>query len=156
MADDEFDEESEGSVPRSHIRQLEEQAKRAKDLEAQVVQLQRENVFTKALGGTSHPGVRYFQQGYDGPLEVDAIRTAATEAGFISTSEESAAQPTPGPDPALVNQFNAASQGASAAGRQSWQEALVEADRIADETEREAAILSVVERFGGVTSRTAQ
>ncbi|MCA1846243.1 MAG: hypothetical protein LC792_24225, partial [Actinobacteria bacterium] len=145
-------------VPRSHIRALEEKAKKAAELEAQLGAMQRETVFARALGNLDHPGRSYFEKGYDGPLEVDAVRTAAADAGFLSKTptDQSQTAPPPGLDPTLVTQFNAASTGAPAAGNQSWQEALAEADRISSQEEREAAILSVVERFGGVTSRTAQ
>ena len=49
-----------------------------------------------------------------------------------------------------------AAGGADGPGKVDWREALAEADRIPNEAEREAAILSVVERYGGTTSRTAQ
>jgi hypothetical protein len=161
MADDDLDEQEEGTVPRSHIRQLEEQARRAKDLEAQVAQLQRENAFAQALGGADHPGLKYFKQGYDGELTADAIRQAASEAGFLASQsqpsvEQAFSQAQTGPDPALIDRFNSASQGAQPPVKQGWQEALAEADRIQDEQARQDAILSVVERFGGHTSRSAQ
>lgn len=91
MADDDYDEQTD-LVPRAHIRQLEEKAKRAGELEAQLLTAQRDAAFARALGNIDHPARSYFEKGYDGELEVDAIRGAARDAGLFTT--EPATAPT--------------------------------------------------------------
>jgi hypothetical protein len=87
VADDYDDQDQTDLVPRSQIRQLEQQAKEAKDLRAQLEAVQRENTFAKALGSIDHPARSYFERGYDGEMEPDAIRAAAREAGLMATSQ---------------------------------------------------------------------
>jgi hypothetical protein len=119
-SDDRDDDQDDGTdlVPRSHIRGLEEKAKRADELAAQVEQLTRESVFTTALTGIDHPGLSYFKSGYDGDLTPEAIRQAALEAGFgrEETTEPPPAQPqgTPQvPDLAAHQRMAAAQAGAA-------------------------------------------
>lgn len=103
MADDRDDDQDDGTdlVPRSHIKGLEEKARRADELAAQVEQLQRESVFSTALAGIDHPGLTYFKSGYQGDLTPEAIRQAAIEAGFGREGTEPApSQPTTTPQPA--------------------------------------------------------
>lgn len=146
------DEPQDEPTPRDLRHQLAERAREADELRAQLDAVKREAEFAKALGtDAAAPWTKYFQAGYDGPVDAEAIRKAATDAGFLT-------QPNAVSGEDLTAHFRMAQSaaGADGAGRQSWQEALAEADRIENEQEREAAILSVVERFGGVTSRTAQ
>ena len=66
--------------------QLRQQQKAAKVLE-------RENAFLKAginPDDKDNPMVGYFAKGYDGPLEADAIKAAATAAGIIGKKEPAA------------------------------------------------------------------
>jgi hypothetical protein len=115
MADDDLDPDQTDLVPRSHIRQLEEKAKRAGDLEAQLTAAQRDAAFARALGSTEHPARPYFEKGYDGELEVDAIRNAARDAGLFSTEPAPAATSTDAPTPgelAAHARMQAASEGA--------------------------------------------
>ena len=66
--------------------QLRQQQKAAKALE-------RENAFLKAginPDDKDNPMVGYFAKGYDGPLEADAIKAAATAAGIIGKKEPAA------------------------------------------------------------------
>lgn len=96
MADDGLD-DVEGTpdlVPRAHIRDLEAKAKRTDELEAQLAQAQKDAAFTQALGTTTDPRLDYFRRGYQGDVTPDAIRQAATEAGFLATKSQ---PPTPTP-----------------------------------------------------------
>lgn len=112
MTDERVDDADDGEdlVPRSHIRQLEEKAKKAGDLEAENAALKREAVFTRALGNADHPGLNYFKDGYKGALDVDAIRTAAREAGFIRAATDDTAVPPP--DTSAQDRIASASEGA--------------------------------------------
>lgn len=142
--------------PRDLRHQLAEEKREAAELRAQLESVQRDAAFTKALGSSADaPWVRYFQAGYDGPTEAEAIRKAATEAGFLQT-EGTQIQPQPAADTANYDRIVNASSGSGSPGQVTWQEALAEADRITNEDARTAAILDVVERYGGTTSRTTQ
>jgi hypothetical protein len=64
--------------------------KKAKDYDALVGerdQYKRELEFFKA-GIPDTPATRYFRRGYDGDLDVAAIRKAAAEAGFIDQDDQ--------------------------------------------------------------------
>lgn len=68
---------------RARMRELEAENKRKDELLAQASQAQRELAFLKAGVNPEDPMAKYFIKGYDGDLEVDAIRTAAQEANLI-------------------------------------------------------------------------
>lgn len=141
--------------PRDLRHQLAERSKEADELRAQLDTAKRDAEFTKALGGDADaPWVKYFRSGYDGDVNAEAIRKAAGEAGFLNAAPQQ--QQRPPDDLAGHARMAANAAGADAPGTVSWQEALAEADRIPNQDEREAAILAAVERFGGITSRTAQ
>ena len=63
-------------------RELEAKAKRADELEAQVQQMQRKEVFRDAGLDPSNKMTEYFMKGYEGELSVDAIQAEATSAGL--------------------------------------------------------------------------
>lgn len=84
MPNDDLDEDQTDLVPRSQIRALEEKAKKATDLEAQLLTAQKDAAFARALGTTDHPARQYFERGYEGELDTESIRNAAREAGLIS------------------------------------------------------------------------
>lgn len=155
MADDDYesDEGQDEPSPRDLRHQLAERAREAEELRAQLEATRREAEFTKALGDNANaPWAQYFTKGYDGEINAEAIRKAATEAGFLNFN----ANTPPTDDLSGHARMAQASAGGDPATRMEWRDALQEADRISNPEEREAAILSVVERFGGVTSRTAQ
>jgi hypothetical protein len=117
---DRDDDQDDGTdlVPRSHIRGLEEKARRADELAAQVEALQRDQVFSTALAGIDHPGLTYFKSGYQGDLTPEAIRQAAIEAGFgdEQTTEPPTTQstaPPQAPDLAAHQRMAAAAVGAA-------------------------------------------
>ena len=66
-------------------RELEAKAKRADELEAQVQQMQRKEVFRDAGLDPSNKMTEYFMKGYEGELSVDAIQAEATSAGLSKT-----------------------------------------------------------------------
>ena len=63
-------------------RELEAKAKRADELEAQVQQMQRKEVFRDAGLDPSNKMTEYFMKGYEGELSVEAIKTEAQSAGL--------------------------------------------------------------------------
>lgn len=114
------DQEPEGTdlVPRQHIRELEAAAKEGREAKARLAEVERENAFARALGtATTEPWFSYFQKGYEGDLSVEAIRQAATDAGFAKASAETeAAPPPPNANPADLaahQRMAAASTGAA-------------------------------------------
>lgn len=152
---EDIDDRDDDLVPRSHIRELEAQAKESRELKAQLAQMERDNAFAKALGpAADSPGAKYFVKAYDGELTVDAIKAAATEGGFLQTSQS--LNTPPPPDLSGHQRIADASAGASAPVSGGWQDDMAEADRIPNQAEREAAILSVVEKHGGYTNRNTQ
>lgn len=139
--------------PRDLRHQLAERAREADELRAQLDAVRKDAEFTKALGDNSTaPWVKYFRSGYEGDVEAEAIRRAASEAGFLNP----VLPPRQPEDLSAHSRMAQAAAGANGATTVGWQTALAEAGNIQNEAERTAAILDVVERFGGVTERTAQ
>lgn len=157
---DEYEPDEDGTQdepsPRDLRQQLAQRAKEAEELRAQLEATKRDAEFTKALGDNADaPWVKYFRSGYDGDINADAIRQAAAEAGFLTPVNQPQREFQPD-DLSAHGRMAANAAGGTGAAQIGWQDALAEADRIPDPQERENAILSVVERYGGVTSRTAQ
>ena len=93
---------------RERMRELESEVKalRAEKIEAESAR--RELAFVKA-GVPDTPATKYFVKAYDGPLDAEAIRTAATEAGYLS--------PVPQPEVAAEQQaWQRTNQAAAGAG----------------------------------------
>ena len=112
--DDDLDFEADES---SDIRSLRRAANAAKRLKAENAQMKRELAFAKAGIALEDPKMRYFVKGYDGELEADAIREAATEAGFIQieqASQEQAPDPNVQAAASAQQRVMAASAGATA------------------------------------------
>ena len=63
-------------------RELEAKAARATELEAQVEQMQRKEVFRDAGLDPSNKMTEYFMKGYEGELNVEAIQAEAQSAGL--------------------------------------------------------------------------
>lgn len=112
-------------VPRAHIRDLEAKARRTDELEAKLAEAEKDAAFTKALGPNTDPRLDYFRRGYQGDVNAEAIRQAASDAGFLATeSQPTPTQPAPAPAPAGASaaelaahaRMAAASDGATAAG----------------------------------------
>ena len=69
-------------------RELEARAARADELEAQIQQMQRKDVFRDAGLDPSNRMTEYFMKGYEGELTVEAIQAEATSTGLTSLVSE--------------------------------------------------------------------
>ena len=65
-------------------RELEAKAKRADELEAQIQQMQRKEVFRDAGLDPSNRMTEYFMKGYEGELTVEAIQAEAANTGLTN------------------------------------------------------------------------
>ena len=65
-------------------RELEARAARADELEAQIQQMQRKDVFRDAGLAPSNRMTEYFMKGYEGELTVEAIQAEAASTGLTS------------------------------------------------------------------------
>lgn len=148
---DEYDDTDDGiddQADNANIRQLREKAKRADELEARVAQMEKDAAFTKALGpSVEEARVKdYFIPAYKGEMTPDAIRAAATEAGFLQ-------QATPPPAGQTVDPTNdriaAASQGAGEPAPPDLHAAINAATS-------EEEVLAILEAAGVPTTRTSQ
>lgn len=109
---DDFDFEDE---EQTDIRSLRKAANAAKRLKAENAQMKRELAFAKAGIPLEDPRMSYFVKGYDGELEPDAIREAATTAGFLQTEQPQQEAPQEAPQTNQAQQrVMAASAGATA------------------------------------------
>lgn len=93
---------------RERMKELEAEVKALRAEQAEKQAIQRELAFTKA-GIPDTAATKYFVKAYDGPLDAEAIRNAATEAGYLS--------PEPQPqDHAEQNAWQRTNQAAAGAG----------------------------------------
>lgn len=69
------------------IRQMREQLKRLEKENKDLQTTKRENAMLKAGIDTNSPVGKMFAKAYDGELDVDAIKAAATEVGLAQASE---------------------------------------------------------------------
>jgi hypothetical protein len=75
-------------------RQIDEQAGKRKEAEARAAQAERSLAFMQAGINPADPKMAYFVKGYDGTdLTPEAIKAAATEAGFLSGEDAPPAVP---------------------------------------------------------------
>lgn len=86
------------------IQQLRERADQAATLEQQNAAIARENAFLKAGINPDDKQLGYFVRGYDGDLNPEAIKAAATEAGFLSTTPAPTTEAAEEPQPAAEAQ----------------------------------------------------
>ena len=77
---------------RARMRELEAENKRKDQLLAEAEQARRELIFLKAGVDPENPMAKYFIKGYDGELEIEAVRSAAQEANLIGATK------TPAPE----------------------------------------------------------
>jgi hypothetical protein len=146
--DDIDDGQDDDLVPRHHIRDLEAKAREADDLRARLTELERDNAFTRALGpAAEHPGTKYFVKGYEGELTVDAIRAAASEAGFLTEPEQQRAGASP-EELSAHQRMAAASTGAGTSGAIPLEDAIAQAGSAEE-------VMTLMERAGFPTSRNA-
>jgi hypothetical protein len=83
------------TLKRSDIRRLEKKANQVDQLQNELAQLRRDSAFREAgINPAADPRLSFFMKAYEGDYTADAIKAAATEAGFLQAS------PPPGaPDP---------------------------------------------------------
>jgi hypothetical protein len=94
------------SLTRKQIKSLEAKARKVDELEAQIAKMTKQQTFTEAGIDPSDPKMAYFVKGYDGEMTSEAIKAAATEAGFITAAE---------PDPVQQENLQAMGRVANAA-----------------------------------------
>lgn len=100
------------------LKGLRKQAAKAKKLEAEMWEMQRELAFARSGLPLDDPALQYFIKGYDGDLDAEMILDAAEAAGFIEFVEDDEEQQPAAPEynPAMEAQsrvMNAAAGGAA-------------------------------------------
>jgi len=114
MSDNYTDETLTEDNDQDSLKNLRAAANRAKKLETELNQMKRQMAFYQAGIPQDDPRMQYFIKGYDGELEPDAIRSAATEAGFLKAQAETQESPQENPVAAAEQRVMAASAGAVA------------------------------------------
>jgi len=133
------------TLKRSDIRALERKAKAAEDATAKVASLERQLAFLEAGINPTDPKLKYFTKGYDGDMTADAIKAAATEAGFLEAPK---APEVPPDELAAMTRSTAVTAGAQnpgASADQAFRAALASAST-------PDQVMAVVEKFGIPTS----
>ncbi len=88
--DDDFDSEADAPEGDSgDIKSLRRAANSKKKLEQELAEARRELAFARAGINPDDPKMRYFVKGYDGEMTAEAVREAATEAGFLAIPQQS-------------------------------------------------------------------
>lgn len=86
------EEEDQDEYGDDSLKGLRKQAAKAKKLEAQMWEMQRELAFARSGLPLDDPALQYFIKGYDGELEADEILDAAERAGFIEIVDDDDAE----------------------------------------------------------------
>jgi hypothetical protein len=86
--DDLPDDDTPVSITAKDLKALRNIARNAGELQSQHEAAQRQLAFAKAKIDLTDPKMGYFIKGYDGELDPEKIRTAATEAGFLGTQTQ--------------------------------------------------------------------
>lgn len=87
MPDEENDGDQPVSISAKDLQALRNIARTAGETQKEFEAAQRQLAFAKAKIDVTDPKMGYFIKGYEGDLEPDKIRAAATEAGFLSTKQ---------------------------------------------------------------------
>lgn len=154
MATDDFDNDTDeqDSKDRNWRRDLERRAREGDEAKERLANLERQMAFQTAGLDLSKPAVGYFVKGYDGELTPEAIKAAATEAGFLEAeTQQTNTDPVAEPHPAqsTLDQITQAAGTSSPGGL----DVRAEMSKAYDEGGMEA-MLDVVEKLGGsVTTR---
>lgn len=93
--DDDFDSDAEADAPEGDsgdIKSLRRAANSKKKLEQELADAKRELAFARAGIDPEDPKMRYFVKGYDGEMTAQAVRAAATEAGFLAPPTQQQSQ----------------------------------------------------------------
>jgi hypothetical protein len=141
-----LDDDTPVTIAAKDLKALRNIARSASETAAQAAAAQRELAFARAKIDVTDPKMSYFIKGYEGDLEPDKIRTAAQEAGFISTDSHQVQIP--------AGELQGHQQmGAASAGANSKPEDLTEKIRNAQSQEEVMAIMMAA---GYPTSWTSQ
>lgn len=130
------------------LKNLRAAANRAKKLEAELTQMKRQMAFYQAGIPQDDPRMKYFIKGYEGELEPEAIRNAASEAGFLQVEQQ--APPQENPVAVAEQRVMAASAGAIAEDN-SESAALAKLEQALNEGGVEA-MLDVARQYGVPTT----
>jgi hypothetical protein len=140
------------TLSRKQIRALEKKAKERDELAKQVETFTRNDVFKEAGIDPKDPKQQYFVKGYDGEVTVDAIRAAATEAGYLAAPEPSAEQLA---QLDASQRMAAASAGATPRGAMDEATMRAEMEKAAAEGGSDA-IMAVARKYGAVSTEDFQ
>lgn len=130
------------------LKNLRAAANRAKKLEAELTQMKRQMAFYQAGIPQDDPRMKYFVKGYEGELDPEAIRSAASEAGFLQVEQQ--APPQENPVAVAEQRVMAASAGAIAEDN-SESAALAKLEQALNEGGVEA-MLDVARQYGVPTT----
>lgn len=145
--DDDDDEKKMVTLSRAQIRNLEKRAKERDEFAKELDDRKKSDVFVEAGIDPKNTQHGYFMRGYQGEINVEAIKAAATEAGYLTPPEPDAAQQA-----ALEAQQRVANASAGATPRGAMDEATMRA-----EMEKAAAeggsddIMAVARKYGAVS-----
>ena len=101
--------ESEPNFRRKLENRATEAEARAEAAEARLASYERQDTFRSAGIDLTDPRVKYFVKGYEGELDVDAIRMEAEAAGFLNI--EPSNQPVPNDMLVTEQRIQAAGEG---------------------------------------------
>lgn len=146
---DDFDFEEE---EQTDIRSLRKAANAAKRLKAENAQMKRELAFAKAGIPLEDPRMSYFVKGYDGELEPDAIREAATTAGFLQVEQPQEEAPSPETQQATQAQQRVMAASAGATSEDVSESAAIARMEAAMQEGGLEALLDVARQYGIPTS----
>lgn len=145
--DDLDDEQQEQSKP-NWRRELERKAKKADEFDRAAQAAKRELAFYKAGLPMEDPRMAYFVKGYDGDNSPDAIRKAASDAGFLPAGSADTALDT---EVQQHQQISDASAGATVSGRLTQSDVLALATKAGSAAPRgmeAAAYMAVLAEHG--------
>lgn len=148
QAPEEQEQDGVTTIKAADLRNLRAKADKTSDLEKTVAELTRKEAFREAGIDPSDKKAGYFVKGYDGELSADAIRAAATEAGFIEPPA-----PTPEQQQQLdtADAINSAASGAEPLLNASEDKVVAEMTKAMSEGGTEA-MLMVARKYGAVVS----
>jgi hypothetical protein len=147
--DDNFDLEGEDG---NNIQSLRKAANSAKRLKAELAQLKREVAFAKAGIPLDDPRMSYFVKGYDGDLEPEAIREAATTAGFLTVPQQQDAAQNAQQQAAVVAEQRVMAASAGAVAEDTSEAAAMARMEAAMQEGGIEAMLDVARQYGIPTS----
>lgn len=141
---DDYNDDDEQDDGQNDIKGLRAAARKSKTLEKENADLKRRLAFVEAGIPTGDPKVAYFVKGYDGDLDPEAIRAAATEAGFI----QAAPTQQPVPEETVAAEQRLVAAGAGAVPFDTSEQAAIQRLEDAFKTGGTEAMLAVAAQYG--------